>query len=556
MEWLLLLILSSVATGAIAYFLKEEPTILKEKEPKKEPDIKESQPKPSIPEVKQKISFKIDKEDIQKFKDFVEGMPTPIQPEVHQTQDLKEEVNKIKREILRKKKPLKVTYTTDQIIPRTSPFSRHRRPLLNAEKFVEEQKAKEALTIYERLEKRIPDEEIKQKIRKNIEDIKNWLLGIEEEEPIEFPEIIIPLNTQVFALEQFNEGLRKISEDIAKEVSKILADGINQIKGEFKNKEKEVGMGIHTEKVGGDITKSGDENFTNVGVRELNRGFEKKKEEGSGIQIEKIEGGLQIGSYIVKEDLKEKEIKETSKDKKVSGAEYSHLEKIGGDISKLEDSSFTKQFQFKDISEAKQVVQNDYTNIYYQYFPQIPYSTTQKKEGIAEVNFIPVYAPIGPKVPTRMQEYWEDLIEKERFEFDQDGNLITDGWTDKDFEKEWEKYKHLPLIDRRSGEDRRKDYNFDLNRPDRRKGEDRRKVDLFEEREKFLEKYKKHQERKKALWEQSKYFGKIDKLKFLDSPPVIQTVPYKEELEQIELPEPKIEDFSKGKEEGDRRAHV
>lgn len=628
MEWLLLLFLSSIATGAIAYFLREEPKIIKEQE-----ISKESKPIPSIPEVKQKVSLKIDKEDIQKFKEFVEGMPTPIQPEVHHTQDLKEEVHKIKKEILRKKKPLKVTYTTDEIIPRASPFSRHRRPLLNAEKFVEEQKAKEALTIYERLEKRIPDEEIKQKIRKNIEDIKNWLLGIEEEEPIEFPEIIIPLNTQVFAIEQFNEGLKKISEDIANEITKILKDNLSEKLDQSINKTK-----IHelsADKIYGnniilkggkdseEIFETGSEEPKSVaksdigGIKEHiknktneskfsefanevnykereNKSLRSRNEDITAnvkeLKIEKVEGGIEIGGMgggigvgslqnemvsskklksqtLGKEDIPSHE--ETQKEKiqttqESSGSIYSEKklekakdiltelkseeEKQKNEKNDLKTNGFTTQLKekYEDISKSvRQVIHNDYTNIYYQYFPKIPDSLTQKKEGIAKIDFIPVYAPIGPKVPTKMEEYWEGFTEKEGFQFDEEGNLITDGWTDKDFEKEWEKYKHLPLIDRRSGIDRRKDYNFDPTRPDRRKGEDRRKVNLFEEREQFLEKYKKHQERKKALQEKSKYLEKINQLKFLDFPPVIQITPYKEELEQIELPEPKIESFSK-----------
>ncbi|GIX43426.1 MAG: hypothetical protein KatS3mg129_3159 [Leptospiraceae bacterium] len=243
MEWILLLLLSSIATGAAAYFLKDDKKDriiqtkekdLKDKYPEQiQEEIKEptgARSSPQFPEVKQKIKFKVEEDDIQKFKDFIKKAPSPIQPEVRQTDDLKKTLQEIKQEVHKRKKPLKVTYSTDDIIPRTSPFSRHRRPLQNAEKFIEEQKAKEALSIYERLLKRIPDEDIKQKIQTNIDDIKRWLLGLDEEETIEFPEIIIPLSTQTVAIEQFNEGLKKISEDIAKDISKILSKGIKDIK--------------------------------------------------------------------------------------------------------------------------------------------------------------------------------------------------------------------------------------------------------------------------------------------------------------------------------------
>jgi hypothetical protein len=244
MEWLLLLLLSSAAAGAVAYFFRDNAQDVSSVSPKeKEQESKKklieqenlenlgARSSPQLPEAKQKIRFSVEKSDLEKFKDYIKKVPSPIQPEVIQTDDLKKTLQDVKQDRYRKKKPLKVTYTTDEIIPRMSPFSRHRRPLQNAEKFVEEQKAKEALSIYERLLKRIPDEEIKQKIQKNIDDIKRWLLGLDEdEETIEFPEIIIPLTAQTVAIEKFNEGLKQISEDIAREIAKAFADGIKDIK--------------------------------------------------------------------------------------------------------------------------------------------------------------------------------------------------------------------------------------------------------------------------------------------------------------------------------------
>jgi len=176
MEWLLLLLLSSAAAGVVAYFFRDNAQDVSSVSPKeKEQESKKklieqenlenlgARSIPQLPEAKQKIRFSVEKSDLEKFKDYIKKVPSPIQPEVIQTDDLKKTLQDVKQDRYRKKKPLKVTYTTDEIIPRMSPFSRHRRPLQNAEKFVEEQKAKEALSIYERLLKRIPDEEIKQK---------------------------------------------------------------------------------------------------------------------------------------------------------------------------------------------------------------------------------------------------------------------------------------------------------------------------------------------------------------------------------------------------------
>ncbi|MCG9874476.1 MAG: hypothetical protein MH321_06790 [Leptospiraceae bacterium] len=56
------------------------------------------------------------------------------------------------------------------------------------------------------------------------------------------------------------------------------------------------------------------------------------------------------------------------------------------------------------------------------------------------------------------------------------------------FSREWDKFKDLPLTDRRSGKERRqtKDRRTGFNRKDRRSGEDRRKEDLFKLREEYL----------------------------------------------------------------------
>lgn len=71
------------------------------------------------------------------------------------------------------------------------------------------------------------------------------------------------------------------------------------------------------------------------------------------------------------------------------------------------------------------------------------------------------------------------------------------------FSRDWEKFRNLPLTDRRSGEERRKttDRRTGLNRKDRRSGDDRRKIDLFKEREEYL---KKKAEEKKLSSEKKK----------------------------------------------------
>jgi len=93
------------------------------------------------------------------------------------------------------------------------------------------------------------------------------------------------------------------------------------------------------------------------------------------------------------------------------------------------------------------------------------------------------------------------------FSLTETGEVVTDGWTDTDFEREWEKFKNLPLRDQRSGDDRRSELDRrsggDGTRKDRRSPDDRRKEDLFKEREEFLKKLEKHK-KNKELFDQSR----------------------------------------------------
>jgi hypothetical protein len=719
MEWLLLLLLSSAAAGAVAYFFKDNAQDVSSVSPKeKEQESKKklierenlenlgARSSPQLPEAKQKIRFSVEKSDLEKFKDYIKKVPSPIQPEVIQTDDLKKTLQDVKQDRYRKKKPLKVTYTTDEIIPRMSPFSRHRRPLQNAEKFVEEQKAKEALSIYERLLKRIPDEEIKQKIQKNIDDIKRWLLGLDEdEETIEFPEIIIPLTAQTVAIEKFNEGLKQISEDIAREIAKVFSDGIKDIKAtlnvsDAKIEAKEIkaqqfnaeAKEIKSEKflvgesniVGSDTGDDRVIEAKEVRAEKLSVGGAGGVGDGAGgggaggigagrvieakeVRADKLSvggsggvgggaggggaGGIGAGRVIeakevradklsvggaggvgdgaggdgaggigadrvieAKEVRAEKlsvggsggvgdgaggggaggigagrviEAKEVRADKlsvggaggvgdgaggdgaggigadRVIEAKEVRAEKLSvggaGGISTGKKEETQTSIEKKEIIISRSIEPEELSpkaphTVYYivpSFVRKIP-KTIQKQKGIPEIEQAEIPLPIGPKVPTRPEEYFQSILTKEGFQFDEEGNLITEGWTDKDFDREWEKYKHLPLIDRRSGLDRRKEFDFDPSRPDRRSAEDRRKINLFEEREKFLEKYLKHLERKEIL-EKYKDFQNNKELSVYETPEtkenIVISIPPSaeelglEELEEIELPEPISEKF-------------
>lgn len=105
------------------------------------------------------------------------------------------------------------------------------------------------------------------------------------------------------------------------------------------------------------------------------------------------------------------------------------------------------------------------------------------------------------------------------------------------FSEEWDKYKDLPLKDRRSHEERRKDEERrtgEDRKKDRRSGEDRREVDLFKEREDYLN--QKAEERKKAIEDELKERDKEKQQKKAEQPKSEPEI-IKESLNSSLLPE-------------------
>jgi hypothetical protein len=100
-----------------------------------------------------------------------------------------------------------------------------------------------------------------------------------------------------------------------------------------------------------------------------------------------------------------------------------------------------------------------------------PGSVTEPTSLPVSINYQPV-PPVPPAIPGTPDEHQLDLPE------------------DTFFTREWDKFKDLPLLDRRSGKERRqlKDRRSGPDRKDRRSGFDRRKEDLFKLREEYLKK--------------------------------------------------------------------
>lgn len=410
MEWLLLLLLGSLAAGAVYWTgsSKSSTPTATGSGPQSSPDLPERHEKAPVIDVLPK--------DIAKVRDALSRIPEPIKPTVVDAPEgAKAAAEKLKQELKKKKKPLKVTYDTNQIIPKSSPHAFHRRPLQTAEQFVEEQQAEEALNLYQRVNKRIENQDINQKINSNIEDIRRWLEDLEsdEDEPITLPEIIIPLSTQALALESLSEGLRKLTETLSNDIVRAL--NANQLPVRLPT-------------------------------------------------TQPIDKPLQPDST-----------RSSDQDQAISEAQ----------------PAITPTAQ-----SVAPIIQQFFVN-------QSPVSLSgNEAAGVPSITMQPQPLPIGPSVAVGAWDFFKHA--NDSFQFDQKGRLITDGRTDEDFEKEWQKYSQLPLTDRRTGDERRHPADETDEFADRRSPTDRRNNDLFLERDSFLDSWKRHEERKQLLEDRDK----------------------------------------------------
>ncbi len=352
------------------------------------------------------------------------------------------------------KQPLKVTYNADQIIGRASRHSHHRRALANADMLVEKQKGEQAIEILERVKHRVPDEEIEKKIDTNIEDIRRWLEGLDiaEDESLAFPEIIIPLTTQAIAIEQLTEGLKAVSQGLAAQIA-YAYQAFQTLPAP--------GPGIPGQ--GGQAPTPGATAGAAPSAIPVPVGFAGAP--GAGVPGT-APGGAGAGApMIVPVPI-------------YVGQPSGPMPGAGSGMPGGLDTSGLR------VALG-------------------PGSTIQGP-GMGEA--VPV--GYGRGQPEAKDTSWVP----EGIRIGGDGQVITDGWNDADFEREWDKYKSLPLKDRRSGRDRRTGFERrkgpDALRKDRRSGVERRKKDLFQERDEFLKKLAKHKENKAKLDEAKKQLGK------------------------------------------------
>ncbi|MBL8020509.1 MAG: hypothetical protein JNM27_12645 [Leptospirales bacterium] len=369
----------------------------------------------------------------------------------------------------RSKVPLRVTHNTDQLVARSSKFAHHRRALQNAELLVQKQKGEEALELFDRVANRIPDPEIQARIQTNIDDIKRWQAGFDtEEEKFNFPEIVVPLTLQTLALDNLTEGIRQLSNSV---VQQLAAGGAAQMSAPQMLQQLQGGAlpGPMGQIQAGGPTAFGGQAGGPGGAAAPT--IVQQIIQPVAVPSGPIapSGGIAPTTSATTQGIAVA-VPGTGAAGTAgaagAGAPGTAVAFAGGPAGQLAPGTG---------GPAGAIL------------PVIPQFYPPDGEWTGEGTTAPADLTRDIAPPTVTET----------------GEIKTDGWTDADFDREWEKYKNLPAFDRRSGIERRKSGDrrgmLDPKRKDRRSGQDRRKKDLFKEREEFLKKLEEHKKKKKDL---------------------------------------------------------
>lgn len=401
-----------------------------------------------------------------------------------------------------------ISFSADDIISKNSKYSFHRRPLLNAEALVEAEQVEEAIEIFERTGNRIPDPAIKEKIKKNIQDLEEFL---EDNPPANTPDLgkdgtskdkDAPKKPKASgsaekkekSLSDLVEALKEVSELFAESIARAIQYAQNTSPPNFPSQPKEPGF-------------PPPQNLGDFPPSPLPR--EKREfDPNSGPQINQtVEGGNQLVHPIVYQFLQGSS-QAASVDPKLNQNQDQLLQSLNQGLTA---GGLTPSAPGIPIAPAGSGIVGPFF---------VPPESKQKTEEAK---------------PFDLEELAEQIAKKDVSELD----LPEDTF----FSNDWKQFKDLPLVDRRSGEERRKNPDRRSNlagRKDRRSGVDRRKRDRFKEREEFLKNQalRKLETKAKELEQRGDEASLNDLLKpFFPEQPNLK-LPEAWDLEPIGLPDP------------------
>ncbi len=422
----------------------------------------------------------------------------------------KEDSQKYKEQFpsLRKKPKLDLKNKVDDIIRNNSKFANHRRPLINAEALVDKESYNGALEIYKRTKTRVPDEEIQGKIQENIDQIQNHIESDEEEvyRPDHYDGPPIPLGDLVRAIKDISESLggtiaQGFSNPISLPLSPLDPGAIPGPPTSLGN----LPPGPVSYQIFSPLTPEDKLSLPNPGslvgdgTSSPSAGGASSPGGGSQGGVSSPGGGDQGGAS-----------------SPGSGSQGGASSPGGGDQGGASSPGSGSQGGASSPGGGSQ--------------GGVSSPGGGSQGGVSSPGSGSQGGVSGQALP------------QERLEPPSAMDLPEDTF----FSKEWERFKDLPLVDRRTGEGRRsggeRRAGSTSNRKDRRQGEDRRKEDLFRLRDEYL----KQKEEQKKREKEEEIFEVQESIDYDwpetptrdDLPPFLAPIVPKIELVPIRLPDP------------------
>ncbi|PJZ45980.1 hypothetical protein [Leptospira brenneri] len=363
-----------------------------------------------------------------------------------------------------------ISFSADDIISKNSKYSFHRRPLLNAEALVEAEQVEEAIEIFERTGHRIPDPEIKEKIKKNIQDLEEFL--------------------------EDNPPAAKAGEPGKDEKSK--PDGLGKEKP--KKKDPKSGLGVKPDKDLSDLVSALKE-VSELFAESIARAIQFAQSSPPPNFPQMPQASPQTSGQLPPPPIPPGSPETTRPGEKqpppssFSSPQVNQTVAGGNQLVHpivyqfLQSSPQSPGFDPKAIKNQDQLLQSLNQGLTTGGLAGSPpgFPVAPPGSGIVGPFYVPPdmpgvqRSPEAERQPIDLQSLAEQISKKDVSELD----LPEDTF----FSNDWKQFKDLPLVDRRSGEERRKSPDRRTNlagRKDRRSGEDRRKRDRFQEREDFL----------------------------------------------------------------------
>ncbi|EOQ95625.1 hypothetical protein LEP1GSC195_1957 [Leptospira wolbachii serovar Codice str. CDC] len=390
----------------------------------------------------------------------------------------------------RREKP-DISFSADDIISKNSKYSFHRRPLLNAEALVEAEQVEEAIEIFERTGNRIPDQEIKEKIKKNIQDLEEFL---EDNPPTAKPgEPGKDEKPKPDSLGKEKPKKKDPKPGSGTKPDKDLSDLVGALKEVSELFAESIARAIQF------AQSSPPPNFQQT-QQSFPQSAGPSPQQGSQLPLPPLPPNTVETAPPAGKPIQPSAGQGPSP---ISGPQINQNVSGGNQLVHpivyqfLQSSPQSPGFDPKVIQNQDQLLQSLNQGLttggLAGGFPGAPMAPPGS--GIVGPFYVPpempgvgmpggmggTGSPGGPRQPLDLQTLADQISKKDVSELD----LPEDTF----FSNDWKQFKDLPLVDRRSGDERRKNADRRTNiagRKDRRSGEDRRKKDRFQEREDFL----------------------------------------------------------------------